>query len=152
MLRAFNASNRLPLANAPRAWIERAMKLGQKETVSKRTVQILAELVFDSWTVPHPVGVRGEAVTDNRRLRFECPEIIFDLHAEHGDSEWAFVAQAIGSGAEVTKIRIGRRTIVPDGAGIYQWSSNRPPKKLSLVTEQKVIDLPELIWKRRTTK
>ncbi len=152
MLRSLNATNRLPLADAPKAWIDRAAALAQSEGALKRTARILADLIFDSWTVPHPVGVRGETATDQRRLQFETPELTFDLHAERRDTDWAFVAQTSGTEVEMTGLKAGNKTVVPDSGGMYQWSSKRPPKKISLITERAVIDLPELVWKRPQKK
>lgn len=152
MLRAFSASNRIPLPEAPKAWIERAVNLAQKEGIFKQAVRTLAELVFDSWTIPHPIGVRGEAASDNRRLRFESPHLTFDLHAERRGRNWVFVAQAIKAKTGVNAIRIGGKALMPDSSGIFQWSSKKPPQKISLVTGQEVIDLPKLLWKNPQTK
>ena len=152
MLRSLNATNRLPLADAPKAWIDRAAALAESEGALKRTVRILADLIFDSWTVPHPIGVRGQTATDQRRLQFETPELTFDLHAERRDTDWAFVAQASGTQAEMTGLKVGNKTVVPDSGGMYQWSSKQPPKRISLITERAVIDLPELVWKRTHKK
>ncbi len=150
LLRSFDCAGRLHLPDAPNAWVERAIALiaGQKRL--QRIQSLVARIVFDSWTMPQPLGVRGESVESDRRIRFETDRIRFDLRAERQEKGWAFVAQV--KGHATVAIHADKKEYLPDSAGLYQWSGTRPPRHITLRADEFVIELPELSWKRPQSK
>jgi hypothetical protein len=147
-IRRFNMAGRPRLQDAPSGWVEQAAALAQKQH-SLEKIKKAAALVFDSWAVPQPIGVRGSATTAERRLRFSTDELTFDLRAEKLSHAWAFVAQVTTPvrSSKAFSLTSGRETIAADEAGFIQWTAARPPKKILLRTDDTEIEIPELSWK-----
>ncbi len=154
MLRAFDMAGEIPLQDAPNGWIKRAAAIADKPGLSEKIRRLTARLVFDSWTLPQPAGVRGTYNADHRRLRFEAAGLNFDIRAERHKHGWECVAQVSGSTAEKTPLRlhVGRKHILPDSGGLYQWSVKTPPKKLTFSYDDTIIDLSGLTWTRPRKK
>lgn len=145
----YQVAGSLPLTDPPKAWVERAMKIAAGTAPLANIRTALARLVFDSWALPEPVGVRGGTATEQRRVRFESAPITVDLRAEHQKSGWSFVAQVTGIESGQARLNADRQTLMLDDHGICQWSYQKPPKKLTVVTETLSVELPELVWKSK---
>jgi hypothetical protein len=91
---------------------------------------------------------------DDRRLRFESAGISLDLRAERQKKGWFFMARATGKNIDKSMaiLNVDRKTLIADRNGFYEWSSNRPPKNLSLVSEKFSIQIPEIVWKKPRSK
>jgi len=150
LLKAYQVAGRVPLTDAPAAFINRAVAIAQKDRPIKRVKRQFAKLIFDSWLVPHPVGVRGTESLDHRRIRFEARDITVDLRAEHMPEAWVFVAQMTGADPSKTMMMPGpgRKPVFADETGLFLWTSKRPPQKLSFQLDDALIELPELSWKK----
>lgn len=146
LLKAFPVAGQLPLPDAPTGWIEKAAALGKRTGVLGTLKTLVAELTFDSWKIPQPVGVRGESLLDQRRLRFEAENINIDIRAEHTDEGWVFIGQVSGAEMGEADLKVGKKTVHPDRHGFYQWSSKTPPGALSLRAGENSIKLPKIKW------
>lgn len=150
LLQVFHVAGELPLDNAPEGWIKRAAAIADKPGIPEKVKRLTARLVFDSWTLPQPAGVRGTYNADHRRLRFEAGGLDFNIRVERYKGGWACIAQVTGSAAEKTPLRlhVGRGHLLPDSGGLYQWSAKSPPKKLTFSFDDSVIELSGLTWTR----
>jgi hypothetical protein len=151
LLAIFEMSGRQALPSAPEGMIRRAIAIGAKRPAMARLKEFMAEIIFDSWTIPAPVGVRGSSATEHRRIRFQSDKIYVDVMAESSPKEWRFIA-AIGGGAQNAIIKVGRMDIYPDKDNVFQWSGKRPPRRMTLYYDDKMVRLPELSWKRPPKK
>jgi len=154
LLRAFPVSGDLPLPDAPKAMIDKAIAISEKSGLRNVARQLKALLTLDSWAMPEPIGVRGGNSLADRRLRFESDEVVFDLRGEKSDKQWIFVARAVGKKTISSDFILGadRKLLQPDQNGIYEWKSGRPPRKMSLNSDDLIIELPELSWKKPRSK
>ncbi len=148
LVSTYFVSGKLHLPDAPIGWVERAIEIGKESVVFDQIRSFVARVIFDSWAMPQPVGVRGESVESDRRIRFESEEIRFDLRAEKQTKGWAFVAQVKGQSKSPIQLEADKKKLLPDSAGLYQWSGTRPPRKITLRSDEFVIELPELTWKK----
>lgn len=150
LLQRFNATGELPLISAPNQWIEKAISLAERESGFEKIKSLVAKLTFDSWAMPLPAGVRGEGLLQERRLRFDISDKILDLRAENRRNRWDFVAKvtnAEGKSINCTLVA-GKKELIANEDGFYQWSSARPPVKFKILTEEGELETPELSWKR----
>lgn len=152
LLRRYSFVGQLPLNNAPEGWIRNAISIAEKPGLMEKAKGKLIELVFDSWLAPEPVGVRGAAAMEHRRLRFEKSSITFDLRAEKHKDGWQFIAAAGGTERQGRHLRVDKKDYFPDNSGIYQWSSVKPPRKIELIVDEQLFELPELKWKKTGKK
>ena len=148
LFRTFMVVGKLHLPDAPIGWIDKAAALATTATAADRIKTLVARLVFDSWAMAKPLGVRGESVESDRRIRFETDALRLDLRAEKQSQGWTFVAQIKGTSDSPIRIEADRQKLLPDSAGVYQWSGSRPPRKITLRSDEFVIELPELLWKK----
>jgi hypothetical protein len=148
----FPVVGRLTLRDAPAGWVNKASALAESKTVLKNVSQVLAQLIFDSWAMPEPVGVRGPGALEHRRLRFETSEIILDMRAERTQKEWNIVAQIAGNYTTPVAIMSDRDEHYADDEGIFQWVGQKPPRKMKIRLLDKIIEIPELVWKRPRKK
>ncbi|MBK7092257.1 MAG: hypothetical protein IPH59_11165 [bacterium] len=148
LLSNYLVAGKLHLPNAPTGWVERAIEIGSKSPLSEKIKSFVARIVFDSWAMPQPLGVRGESVESDRRIRFEHEGVRFDLRVEKQTKGWAFVAQIKGNIDSTIHLEADKKKLLPDSAGLYQWSGSRPPRKITLRSDEFVIELPELTWKK----
>jgi hypothetical protein len=148
MLRQFLVAGNIPLQKPPGGWTEKAVAIAHAKPHARK--KKFAELVFDSWAVARPVGVRGSESLTDRRLRFESKELLFDLRAEKKKSGWSFIAQvhSLSERYKHSRIQIGKDIIDQDAVGIFQWSSPKPPKKIHLLINDSVVEIPELVWRK----
>jgi hypothetical protein len=152
LLRLFPVSGRLPLPDPPQSWTERAKSIFGGPTVKPLLERLMATVTFDSWLSPVPLGVRGPGVIGERRACFRAGSWIVDLRAEKCRKHWSMVAQLAGEqrvDAETAELIVGKRTFRCDLHGIFQWTSAKPPPKLTIRMGDNLILLPELPWKRR---
>lgn len=138
-------AGRDPLPVPPPLLVKAAKAIGRR-SAKERLKELVANLVFDSWASPVPVGVRGPAVESNRRVHFAVDDITFELRAEKRASGWSFVAQC--SAKEPFVLRADGDVLAADNLGVYQWQASRPPRHLSLHSLSRRIQLPGLKWKR----
>ncbi len=148
LVQVFAVAGKIHLPDAPVGWVERAIALGANSPAVGGIRSFVAKIVFDSWAMPLPMGVRGESVQSDRRLRFETESVKFDLRAEKLDRGWSFVAQVKGMIDSSLQIEADAKKLLPDSVGLYQWSGSRPPRKITLRSDEFVIELPELTWKK----
>lgn len=148
-LKVFYMADMPRLAEPPQGWVDKAAAIFLQGGKAKAWKQ-LVELVFDSWTIPHPVGVRGSGGISERRIQFRAGEYIFDMRAEHKRQDWSFIARI--SKPEnlpaASVVKVGKIEIMADAAGLFMWSSKKPPSRLGFVTGEETVDLPELVWKK----
>ncbi|PWB72551.1 hypothetical protein C3F09_06515 [candidate division GN15 bacterium] len=149
MLVRFRVAGKLVLPEPPSAWVDLAHQIAAHQSVAASLRTALARLVFDSWALPEPVGVRGGAAIEQRRVRFESSPVTVDLRAEHLKSGWAFVAQVTGVEHGQARLNADRKVLALDEHGICQWSDPKPPKKLTVVTSTHSVELPELTWRTK---
>jgi hypothetical protein len=151
LLEAFPVFGALPLNDVPKAWIDRAVSIIKESGISDKIRIIKAKLVFDSWTKPQIVGVRGGNSICDRRLRFESDTISFDLRAEKREKIWTFMARASKKDIieDTLILAVGRQRFQADKSGIFEWQASRPPKNITLHTKTISIGLPELSWKKQ---
>ncbi len=147
LLRAYCVSGKLHLPDAPVGWIEKAIAIADTPSLKERARTLIAELVFDSWSMTHAVGVRGGTAAADRRLRFEIQGMVFDMRSEQHEKGWEFVAR-ISPLTEKLLLEADKKRLTPDDSGVFQWSSARPPRKITLRTDDRVVALPELSWKK----
>ncbi|MEW6052071.1 MAG: hypothetical protein AB1644_13545 [Candidatus Zixiibacteriota bacterium] len=153
LLHAFRVSGRAPLPKPPTGWVVKARSVaGPQAGVVGRLKELAARLTFDSWAVPQPVGVRGQATLGHRRVSFEAVGFLFDMRAERHKDEWRFVAQANVSDRSTGELRADKQVLLPDQNGIYQWRAPRPPKKMTIRIDGATVMLPELKWTRPRAK
>lgn len=154
LFKSFPVIGNPPLKDVPKAWMNKAVSIMKDTGLPNKIKQIKAKLVFDSWTSPELVGVRGSNSICDRRLRFESDAISFDLRAEKREKIWMFTARA--SGKEIAEdtfsLSIGKRKLQPDNSGIFEWQAGRPPKNIGLHADDFSIELPELSWKKLRSK
>lgn len=148
LLSNFFVAGKLHLPAAPIGWIERAIEIGNGAKLGEKIRSFVARIVFDSWAMPQPLGVRGESVESDRRIRFEHDGVRLDLRVEKQTRGWAFVAQVKSDTNVPVQLEADKKKLLPDSAGLYQWSGSRPPRKIALRSAGFVIELPELTWKR----
>jgi hypothetical protein len=152
LLRRYSFIGQLPLNDAPAGWIRKAIAIAEKPGLIEKAKGKLIGLVFDSWLAPEPIGVRGGSTIEHRRLRFVEGELTFDFRAERFSDGWRFIASASGIKHPSSHLRVDRREYFPDNSGIYQWSSVKPPRKIALIAEEEIFELPELKWKKTKKK
>jgi hypothetical protein len=138
------------LASAPSGWIERALAIAGHSWPKSLLEKVAARLVFDSWQAPAMAGLRGADDTESRRLRWEAGEWLLDLRAETGREGWEMVAQVQREGEAVAGVAVGSgaQKVYTDSAGMAVWSTRRPPRKLSLHTQEGVLQCGEIAWSR----
>ncbi|MEW5923818.1 MAG: hypothetical protein AB1746_07510 [Candidatus Zixiibacteriota bacterium] len=152
LFRTYAVVNRPHLPDAPEAWIIRSTAIMTGAGIKSKLKRLKAVIAFDSWAVPHPVGVRSEVASEHRRLRFTAENIVFDLRAEHLQKSWVLVAQIKGGSDVPIVLEADKKVIRPDKSGLYQWSGTKPPRRISLRSDEFDIRLPELVWKNRRLK
>jgi hypothetical protein len=150
LLRVYHVAGALPLADAPQYLIEKALAVSQRAGVGRKLKSLAAKLIFDSWSMPLPAGVRSEGLLQERRIRFEISDKTLDLRAEHRQNHWDFVARVTDSQGEAVDCTLiaGKKELTVNEDGFYQWSSVRPPAKFKLRTGQNELETPELSWKK----
>ncbi|MDF1545363.1 MAG: hypothetical protein P1R58_09700 [bacterium] len=152
LLAEYGRTDGVHLSEPPSSWVKRAVAIygsGSAPQVKKRLV---AHQVFDSWVSNSLVGVRGRATTDHRRVEFEAAGIHLSLRAERQTDGWSLIAQVKGNDNEPAELRCSRRKHCPDDDGLFQWVSKRPPRTITLHVGDRLIELPELKWTKKSQK
>lgn len=150
LLQAYDFCGSAPLPDPPAAWTEKAAAIMKPSKSSRKVRAMVARLVFDSWAMPQALGVRGGSSLDERRLRFEAEGISLDLRAEKSQKEWAFVAQIVdktGTGATPT-LEVDSKPLPAASGSLVQWTSARPPTRISIRSADLVVHTPELKWRK----
>lgn len=149
--RSFPLAGEPELLQAPRYLIERATAIAGNKSGLSDVIQRVARLVFDSWSIPSPAGVRGALTEDERRLSFKTDNYSFDLRAEKQDDHWQFVAQLTSESQPIAgcRVQFGNRRLEVDKAGFAYWSSKRPPRSVTVLTASETISLPEISWRKQ---
>lgn len=155
LLREFGFAGANRLIDAPETVIRKAEAIFETARQSFRIRALLAKLVFDSWAMPLPAGVRGSATADERRLRFEAEPYTFDVRVEKQAGTYHFTAEVYGPEGSIkeTAIVADSKKIHAGSEGLFEWSSARPPRKLALVVgDGEPVVLPEVSWNRPLEK
>lgn len=143
------------LSEPPAGWVEFAKAIPRRTGLAAHLQKLKAVLTFDSWMSPALQGVRGPGITGERRACFKAGEWTVDLRAEKRRAYWSIVAQLAGRDQSLMSDAVliaGKQTVIGDAHGVFQWTSIRPPVKLSLRAGGDLIELPGLPWKRRMKK
>lgn len=150
-LTGFPVAGKAQLADAPEEWVSRAEKIPR--TISERiTVRAIpASILFDSWHTAAPAGVRTIGASSERRLRYESEGVQFDLRAERTGRQWHCIGHLTSTSTDISEFRVEvhNRPIELNDDGFFQWSSATPPRHVRLLSDDLVIDLPEISWKPR---
>lgn len=160
LLSLFQFAGLARLERAPKALLAKARALARVtaaekiDQISSGINELLGAISFDSWVMPLPVGVRGSAGLDERRLRLEAEGIVLDLRAEKSGSGWDFVGRLSGPLAENEEFvaHIGSKKIVRGSGDFYQWSSARGPRRVTLQSHNTLISFPDLSWSKPEKK
>jgi hypothetical protein len=149
----FPMADRQQLVDAPESVIKKAESIqsGEEESIAS----LAARLIFDSWAEPSLVGVRGSALVEERRVRFETGPYLLDLRAEKHTKGWHFIAEVSSSSVSSSgcKIVAGKQEIHENDAGLFEWSAAQPPRHLKLRTaDDELIELPEISWRKIPNK
>ncbi len=150
-LAAYSVAGKPRLTDAPDEVVRLAERIPLTNS-NRTTFPALAAIVrFDSWQGSAPAGVRTAGATSERRLRFECEQIEFDLRAERSGRQWHCIGQLTSAKLEVSgfRVEVQNRPIELNDDGFFQWSSTVPPRHVRLLSDDLVIDLPEISWKSR---
>jgi hypothetical protein len=113
--------------------------------------RLVADLIVDTWEMPAPVGVRGPGALDQRRLRFCADEIELDLRAERRARGWALIAQTSAPTGQNDKtwLEVDGKVHFAGTDGLYQWWSARPPRRILFGIGGRMVEFPELAWKKK---
>jgi hypothetical protein len=155
LIRAFDIAGSQHLSSAPDDLVKRVLKPVSNPDRKESALAKMASLVFDSWSEPLPIGVRGESLLKERRLRFEIDGIVFDLRAEQHTGKWVFVGLVTGQIPDASKVmlKVGKQKKHPDRTGVFHWESTRPPRAIAILLADSVsYTLPELSWRRTSPK
>lgn len=146
LFRAFPLAGEPLLQSAPSAWVARASSIAESK-VSALVRKLTASLTFDSWTLTPALGVRGPQ-TGKRRLQFSVEDTTIDLQAVHKADRWQMTARVVPEQAEFTayQLTVNRQSIFPDSQGYFVWSAARPPIRLSIRSNERIITFPKLSW------
>lgn len=149
LLARYVVAGKVALPEPPEVWVTKAIALAvPKPSLAKRLGAIIAELTFDSWSLPAPAGVRGMAPLTQRRLRFTAEPVTLEIRAEKKTQQWSFVAQTGGVSPEKCVLEVAGAKLRADAEGFIQWTSKTPPRSLILTAGDLVIEAPELSWKK----
>lgn len=150
LIKRYSFTGEVPLTSAPQSWIDKAVSIAVKTEKIQSLKSLVARIAFDSWAMPMPEGVRGETMIQERRLRFEVNDKSFDVRAEYRRNHWDFTARITDPQGQPIKGKLlaGKKELMADENGFYQWSSKKPPKGLELLIERDRIEIPELSWKK----
>ena len=151
MLQQFPMTGRLHLVDPPDAWVNNVKVLAAKPTVRSLVTHLVGRLVFDSWLLPTPAGVRGFAATTDRRLRYEVDSVTVDMRVERHGRVWSSVAQISGAEGKTVNLLINGRVILLGTGGMAQHSGSQPPRQIALRVDDREAILPEVSWRRRQT-
>jgi hypothetical protein len=153
LMETFYVADDEPLLEAPAPLLNRVKAIPGNKRSLKDVIQEVGRLVFDSWAMPGPVGVRGSEAAAERRLQFEAADLKVDLRAERDNDRWNFVARISSEGRNTDSVSLqsGKRKHSADPEGYIHWSGKRPPRTLKVHTDREVISLPEISWQHKKT-
>lgn len=137
------------LAHAPTGWIEHAAALGQTRGKTRKVLETIGRLVFDSWAAPAAVGLRGDTAHATRRLAWELEEWSIELRAESATAGWEVVAQVSRDGQPQRGIELsfGSDKAHTDASGMAVWSGIRPPGNIIISSPDGDLHLEKVNWK-----
>lgn len=148
LLTLFPVAGRLPLPAPLSAWVDKAAAIAVPSKFARQVKRLVGSLVFDSWSLPQPVGVRSGGKLADRRLQFAAQGLLLDLRAEHHRTEWSFVAQVTGHKEETLQLQADRKLLQADADGFFEWSDRKPPRRLVLKLDGMTVGFPELMWRK----
>jgi len=125
--------------------IESIPKISRKE---RRAEIIRGLVVFDSWSNLVCAQLRSGPSDLTRRLLLKAGAIKLELTAERHQDTWEFAAKVYDRGKATEKfvIEIGRRRVAVGPSGFFYWTSKRPPVKVGLCGESRIIEFEGLSW------
>jgi len=138
-----------PLAHAPTGWVEHAAALARSRGRARKALAAIGRLVFDSWTAPAAVGLRGQTEHETRRLAWEVDDWSIELRAESEGPGWEVVAQVSRGGRPQRGIELafGSDRVHTDASGMAVWSGSRPPRNISIGAAEGELRLEQVQWK-----
>lgn len=155
LLREFRVAGVDRLVDAPETVIRKAEAILESVSAPSRLRALAAKLVFDSWAMPLPAGVRGAATADERRVRFEASPLLLDLRVEKQGGRYHCTAEVTGAEESSGQIAIvtDKKAIHAGREGLFEWSSIQPPRRLALrIDDAQSLALPELSWNKPSDK
>jgi len=154
IFRQFPLSGQLPLTNAPSGWIAKAAEIMTASKLATAIKKLAATLSFDSWSQPALAVVRSVGSVSERRIRFETDGILFDLRVEQERQGYLMTARLTRQDEPCPGFVVTHSTGVVGATadGYYEWTSPRPPKKITLTSNDLEIVLPEIVWNRPKTQ
>ncbi len=106
------------------------------------------EIVYDSWAEGPPVGLRRAVDGHIRLLRLKAGRITLELVAERRRLDWGFVARVYHSRqvAHDFVLQVGRRRLLADSGGYYQWTTSLVPRTIRLLSHRGNLAFERLSW------
>ncbi len=150
LLMQYPVAGRDRLIDAPDALIAKAAAIPSAKA-RRRLADLMPKLLFDSWAQPAAAGVRGATATEDRRLRYEIGPVVLDIRGEKEPEGWFFTARiSDGSESRGWTLKVGRKEIVANDQGFFEWHSPRAPQTLALFNDAgEQVKLPKLTWTRK---
>jgi hypothetical protein len=104
---------------------------------------------FDSWSQLPALAARDGAKGMERRMRLKAGRITLELVAEHRPEGWEFTARVYDKRKVDSNfvLKIGRQKIPAGLQSCFFWSSEKPPRRIQLLSPKVFIDFGPLNWK-----
>jgi len=101
----------------------------------------VGRLVFDSWQHVPAAQLRAASRGLERRLRFSCRDITFEVVAERRPDGWEFSARVYRGDSPSCRfvLRAGRLRLLCDEHECFFWSGRHLPQKLVLLSSERQI-------------
>jgi hypothetical protein len=148
-LSSIGIANRLPLEQASEDLVSRFSLIPLLVGTQKPARSISGSLRFDSWQHLPAFAARDGAKGMERRMRLKAGRITLELVAEHRPEGWEFTARVYDK-REITSgfvLKTGRRKIPAGLQNCFFWSSEKPPRRIQLLSPKVLIDFGPLSWK-----
>lgn len=104
---------------------------------------------FDSWSQLPALAARDGAKGMERRMQLKAGQITLELVAEHRPEGWEFTARVYDKRKVNSDfvMKIGRKKISAGLQSCFFWSSEKPPRRIQLLSPKVLIDFGPLSWK-----
>ena len=148
-LASVDISNRSQLDTPSEELISRLSLIPLLSGTHKPAQTVSGRVGFDSWSQLPALAARDGAKGMERRMRLKAGRITLELVAEHRPEGWEFTAR-VYDGRQVTSdyvLKVGRKRIPAGLQSCFFWSSERPPKRIQLLSPKVLIDFGQLNWK-----
>lgn len=120
------------------------------EASRRAAKRLKGTITYDSWERVPALALRDAGKGAERRLRLQAGDLTLEFSAERQGDSWDFAARAYHNEHAVSSrfiLQAGRREVVASDQDCFFWSSQRPPRKLRLVSSEVAVDFGPLKWK-----